>query len=146
LVQHVTLQLERLESDRFLANLPPDCPPITHLDEFIQQTDATIEFAVRAADGYSGVYRTVARIYKAQDLSVVDRREQSSGRSPGDGDDVRLFLSEGGVAVRSQVIQRIRLLLTFSPHRHDKSSVVAVKAEGGGNSNEPDGTQGRVQG
>jgi hypothetical protein len=89
LVQHVTLQLERLEGSRFLADLPPNCPSITCLDEFLRATDATIEFAVRAADGYSGVYRTVARVYKAQDVSIVDRRTQqtAAGSDKSDGDD-----------------------------------------------------------
>jgi len=89
LVQHVTLQLDRLEGSRFLADLPANCPPITCLDGFLRTTDATIEFAVRAADGYSGVYRTVARAYKAQHVFIVDRRTQQAAvdSDKNDGDD-----------------------------------------------------------
>jgi hypothetical protein len=75
LVQRVTLQLERVEGVKFFANLPEGCPPITQLDEFLGETDSTIEFAVRAADGYSGTYRTVAKRYKKQDVLIVDRRD-----------------------------------------------------------------------
>jgi hypothetical protein len=75
LLQRVTLQLERVEGVKFFANLPEGCPSITQLDEFLRETDSTIEFAVRAADGYSGTYRTVARRYKKQDVLIIDRRD-----------------------------------------------------------------------
>jgi hypothetical protein len=148
LVQHVTLQLDRLESSRFLANLPPGCPPVTHLDEFLQETEATIEFAVRAADGYSGVYRTVARTYNAQHVSTVDRREQPAARSPDEDDSegARILLSKGSLPAMSQVIQRIRPLLTALVHRRGKASTVAAETENGANVNEADGIQDRVQG
>jgi hypothetical protein len=110
LIQHVTLQLERIEGSRFLANLPEDCPSIIHLNEFLQKTDATIELAVRASDGYSGVYRTVARVYKAQHVAVVDKRTQIAD-SP-DGED-----SEDAGVTPFTASRRVELRISLNrPH------------------------------
>jgi hypothetical protein len=92
LLQRVTLQLEKVEGVKFFASLPEGCPPITQLDGFLAGTDGTIEFAVRAADGYSGTYRTVARRYKKEDVLIIDRRDQ---RVPDDSEVPQPGLAQG---------------------------------------------------
>lgn len=75
-LQYVTLQLEKVEGAKFFANLPKGCPPITQLDGFLKETNATIDLAVRAADGYTGTYRTASKTYRSRDVVLVDRRHQ----------------------------------------------------------------------
>src|SRR6266852_332348 len=97
-------------------------PSITDLHKFLQKTDATIEFSVRAADGYSGVYRTLAKIYKARQIDVVDRQEQeisdSSNEEDREGTSASSFTvhqrlepyrSNGTVTMISLMIKRLRL-------------------------------------
>jgi hypothetical protein len=145
LIQHVTLLLEKIESGRFLLSLPAGCPPVTHLNEFLTRTDATIEFAVRAADGYSGVYRTVARIYKAQQVSVVDRRELqiASGEDENHIENITKYPRDGRAAML-QAIKRIWPLRAAFVRQRDKALLVATDVQGERNGNEADGIQGGV--
>lgn len=142
LIQHVTLQVERLEGSRFLANLPDDCPPIVHLHDFLQKTDATIEFTIRAADGYSGTYRTVARTYKAQHVSIIDRRAQQIAdiaHENGNEDAnlpsltvtrrIRLYLSNASRAMVFRTMEWLRLQPTTGTRKRDNGSTVTVDTD-----------------
>jgi hypothetical protein len=158
LIQHVTLQLESIDNGRFLANLPSDCPSVTHLDKFLHKTDATIELAVRAADGFSGVYRTVAKVYKARDMFVIDRRaQQTVDASENDSQDVHLLsakpsnnfrphLSKAGLVKIFQAPERTWLRLTGSGRKRSEVPPATVNAEENGNGHEDDHAQGGTQG
>lgn len=142
LLQRVRLELESLESCQFLANLPEGCPSIVCLHEFLQETDSTIEFAVRAADGYSGVYRTVAKTYKAQHVCVVDRRERQLANSSRkkDGEDASTpYLPAARSAGQYLPAERMAVISqkdkALSAYRSDprtvEIAVMAVEADGG---------------
>lgn len=155
LVQHVTLQLESIGNGRFLGNLPDGCPPVTDLDAFLHKTDATIEFAVRAADGFSGVYRTVAQAYKAQDMLVVDKRaQQAADASENDGkgvqlpsamssNDFGLHLSKASLVKIFQISERAWILLKGSDRK--RGEVPARVNEDGGIRAAGDHAQGEGQ-
>jgi hypothetical protein len=74
LVQYPTLILEDLDDSRLKFHLDSDVPPVTDLLPFLQRTSATVELSVRCADGFSGTYRTHARLYEAEDVVTKDER------------------------------------------------------------------------
>lgn len=64
LIQYCVLLLDEVDDTNFGRYLRPDTPPIEDLTAFLRATDATLELAVRCADGFSGTYRTQAKTYK----------------------------------------------------------------------------------